>query len=401
MITGSVQSKNNKLYMVINLRDEFGRRKPKWIATGLDVRGNKRRAEQMLRDELRKYEGIDASRSVEFTEYCEQWLAQKKISIEENTYVAYRNQVQRIIDYFRPMHVLLVDLKPVQIREFYLYLATEGNLKTGKPLAARSIKDIAQRMRSILGDAVIMELIRRNPAQRIKPPKPLDHDQRQDDDDVYMDPDDLQIFFRAAKDEPLHDLFLATVFCGFRREEVGGLNWRRIDFEARALTVLETRVRADKKEYTKSRTKNSASYRVYPMGDFLYNLFGRVKERQDEYRRLFGSEYVQNNGEVFTWPDGRPFRLDYITQRFKDIVRKTPELDDRLHFHSLRASCISNLFAGGYGLKEVQKWVGQEDVETTLKIYNKFKQKEKSRISQGLDNAFQQIAPFGNALEKC
>ncbi|MCF2570149.1 tyrosine-type recombinase/integrase [Mediterraneibacter glycyrrhizinilyticus] len=109
---------------------------------------------------------------------------------------------------------------------------------------------------------------------------------------------------------------------------------------------------------------------------------------------MFGSQYAQNNGEVFTWPDGRPFRLDYITQRFKEIIRKIPELDDRLHFHSLRASCISNLFAEDYGLKEVQKWVGQSDVEVTLKIYNKFKQKQKNRISQGLDNTFRDINPL-------
>ena len=392
MITGSVQAKNNKLYLVLNLRDSNGNRRPKWIATGLPAKGNKRKAEQILHQELNKYKNLDMSINMDFSNYCTQWLTQKKNCVEADTYATYHNQVQRIIDYFAPRKLLLTDIKPIQIREFYQFLATKGNLKNGEPLAPRSIKDIAQRTRGILNDAVQMELIRRNPAQGIKPPKPLDPSRCQNDDDVYMDLGELQIFFEHTRDEPLYEVFLITVFCGFRREEVGGLNWRRIDFKNRTITVLETRVRAGKDEYTKSRAKNSASYRVYPMGDYLYTLLSGIKERQEHERKIFGDAYVKNNGEVFVWPDGRPFRLDYMTQRFKKIIRKIPELDNRLHFHSLRASCISNLFAAGYGLKEVQKWVGQEDIETTLKIYNKFKQKEKDRVSQGLDHTFQNIA---------
>lgn len=70
------------------------------------------------------------------------------------------------------------------------------------------------------------------------------------------------------------------------------------------------------------------------------------------------------------------------------LWRKIPELDERLHFHDLRKSCISNLSLKGYSLKEVQKWVGQEDVETTMRIYNKVRQQDKERISSGQNVAF-------------
>ena len=43
--TGSVQEKNGRFYFVINLYDANGKRKIKWISTGLTVRGNKRKAE--------------------------------------------------------------------------------------------------------------------------------------------------------------------------------------------------------------------------------------------------------------------------------------------------------------------------------------------------------------------
>ena len=50
-MTGSLQVKNDKFYMVLN-STENGKRKQKWISTGLPVKGNKRKAEQMLREKL-------------------------------------------------------------------------------------------------------------------------------------------------------------------------------------------------------------------------------------------------------------------------------------------------------------------------------------------------------------
>ena len=43
MVTGSEQEKNGKLYAVINIKDINGKRKQKWISTGLTVKGNKKR----------------------------------------------------------------------------------------------------------------------------------------------------------------------------------------------------------------------------------------------------------------------------------------------------------------------------------------------------------------------
>ena len=44
-VTGSVQKKNGKWYLVINLYDQNSNRKQKWINTKLEIRGNKKNAE--------------------------------------------------------------------------------------------------------------------------------------------------------------------------------------------------------------------------------------------------------------------------------------------------------------------------------------------------------------------
>ena len=48
IMTGSLQIKKDKFYMVLNLTQN-GKRRQKWISTGYTVKGNKKKAEQMLR----------------------------------------------------------------------------------------------------------------------------------------------------------------------------------------------------------------------------------------------------------------------------------------------------------------------------------------------------------------
>ena len=42
MITGSLQKKKGLYYAVLNLYDDYGKRKPKWIPTGYTIKWNKK-----------------------------------------------------------------------------------------------------------------------------------------------------------------------------------------------------------------------------------------------------------------------------------------------------------------------------------------------------------------------
>ena len=57
-MTGSLQEKRGKFYAVLNFRDEDGKRKQKWFPLDLPIKGNKRKAEAMLRDLLNQYQGL-------------------------------------------------------------------------------------------------------------------------------------------------------------------------------------------------------------------------------------------------------------------------------------------------------------------------------------------------------
>ena len=85
--------------------------------------------------------------------------------------------------------------------------------------------------------------------------------------------------------------------------------------------------------------------------------------------------------------DGTPYYPDYPTKSFHKIINSIPELPQKIKLHGLRTSCVSILVHEGMDVKSIQKWVGHKDINTTLKIYAKVKEKEaKQQISNAMTN---------------
>ena len=55
MIAGHLQEKKGYFYAVLNYKDERNKRKTKWIATGLPVKGNKNRADAFLQEQRKSF----------------------------------------------------------------------------------------------------------------------------------------------------------------------------------------------------------------------------------------------------------------------------------------------------------------------------------------------------------
>ena len=74
MIAGHLTKKNGYWYMILQLRDDAGRPKQKWLATHLKVEGNKRRAEELLFAARREYTDLadmqKRNNGIFFSDYC-------------------------------------------------------------------------------------------------------------------------------------------------------------------------------------------------------------------------------------------------------------------------------------------------------------------------------------------
>lgn len=107
-MTASTQIKNNKYYTVLNWVSN-GKRKQKWISTGLSVDGNnKRKAEKHCKAELHKLEETLSLSNYEemlFSDFMRKWLEDIKRNISETTYHVYKNVVCGVIcPYFGTRH---------------------------------------------------------------------------------------------------------------------------------------------------------------------------------------------------------------------------------------------------------------------------------------------------------
>ena len=91
-MTGSLQIKNNKYYIVLNIY-ESGKRKTKWITTGLSSKGNKKKAEEMMRKVITEYETkyVSPNSNILFSDYVSIWLKYVRERVDAITYQGYES----------------------------------------------------------------------------------------------------------------------------------------------------------------------------------------------------------------------------------------------------------------------------------------------------------------------
>ena len=372
-MTGSLQIKSGVYYVVINLKDENGNRQQKWICTDLEVKNNKRRAEELKAKILAEYDNVKTApqKDVLFSDFLYQWLETASSAIEPNTYATYKETIQRYIEpYFSRRKIKLQSLEPQHIQDFY-------NAQLKKGLSASSILRQHANIRKALQHAVKMNILPYNPAERVTLPKKKQYHAS------FYTVEQVNALLPLFKGEQIYTAVLLTAFYGFRRSEVLGLKWSHIDFEADTLTVQDTVVRCGKvSRIDKPRTKNKASHRTLPLITPLKEYLHQLKRSQDENSELLGAGYICND-YICKCSDGSPFSPNYISCRFAKLIKRA-ELP-HLRFHDLRHSAASMLLAMGYSLKEIQEWLGHGTLSTTANIYThlQFQAKQNMASSMG------------------
>lgn len=375
-MTGSLQEKNGKFYMVINTK-ENGKRKLKWIATGLLVKGNKRKAEQMLRETLQTFETRPkvTTSDVLFSDYIRVWLNNVRRRVDEVTYQGYEILALRhVIPWFKEKGVKLVDVTVELLQEYVDEKSTKGRMDGTGGLSPSSIRRHKNIVHQTLAEAVKNGLLPSNPCQYVELPKSVRYESH------YYTAKQLNELFEAIQDEPLCPLLKITAIYGLRRSEVLGLKWDSINFDAGTVTIRHT-VSVVTKTVEKDKTKNSSSYRSFPLTEEAQHIFQMAKAAEDENRRLFGRQYKENS-YVFKWDDGRPYRPDYITAKFSDLLKQHGL--PHIRFHELRHSCASLLINEGFGLKDVQDWMGHADIKMTANIYGHLDVARKQSMAEKL-----------------
>lgn len=360
MVAGHLSEKNGNYYAVLSYTDAFGKRRTKWVNTGLPVRGNKKKAEAFLMEERKKFQTAEpVTGGVLFADYIEQWLEVAKPTIAVATYASYCSMVKRVIaPYFRERRITLQGLTPKDIQDFYL-----AKLKT---VSASSVIHYHANIHRALKHAVKLDLIPANPADKVDRPK------KDRFIGSFYDAEEVNKLFEVSKGTKLEFPILFGAFYGLRRSEALGLKWDAIDFENDSITIRHTvtSVTLDGKVQlvAADTTKTKSSLRTLPLVPFVKERLLVLKKEQENNRRLCGRSYhKQYAGYVCINEMGDLIKPHYVTEQFPKLLDANGLR--RIRFHDLRHSCASLMLANGVPMKQIQDWLGHSDFSTTANIY--------------------------------
>lgn len=377
-MTGSLQEKRGIYQIVLNTY-ENGKRKIRWISTGLPVKGNKRQAEQMLREKLREFETQSPDKpaqvDVTFADYVRHWLTIAQRKVDPVTYQGYEILAKtHVLPYFDTSGVKLQDVTLNVLQAYVDEKATQGR-KDGKGgLSPKSVRMHVNVIRQTLEEAMKNDIIVKNPCHYLTLPR------NQRYQSTFYNAQQLQDLFDAIRDDPLYPLYKVVALYGLRRSEALGLKWDSVDFERKALTIKHT-VSKVTQAVEKDTTKTASSYRSFPLLPEVEAIFRAEQAAKAENRRLFGREY-QPSDYIFTWPDGRLISPDHVTRHFSRLLKKHGL--PHIRFHELRHSCASLLINEGFTLKDIQEWMGHADIQTTANIYGHLDVARKQSMAEKL-----------------
>jgi integrase len=227
------------------------------------------------------------------------------------------------------------------------------------PLSTRRVQYIHAVLRAALGDAVRWELIARNPAALVRPPRVIRVEAEA------FDEVQARQLLSAAHDDRLRALYTLAVAIGIRQGEALGLRWNDVDLDAGRITIKHTLQRIGGR-LALVEPKTAKSRRTVDIPRSVVSDLRSRRAAQHMERLLAGAGWHEGNF-VFTTRSGTPIDSATVTRAFHRLVASA-DLPRRT-FHSLRHTCASLLTAAGVHPRVIMEILGHSQIALTMNTY--------------------------------
>lgn len=174
--------------------------------------------------------------------------------------------------------------------------------------------------------------------------------------------------------EPIHAAVILAVCYGLRRSEICGLRWSDIDFNSGKLYVRNTVVQNGRMRIETERTKTAKSRRTI-------GLIGSTVPYLMQLKQKHIHSGIQLD-KVCVWTDGKEVRPDYITYAIGKLMEKYGL--ERIRLHDL-CHTAGTLLSTRATMKQVQEFLGHEDISTTANIYVHLLDEDRKVTSEIMD----------------
>ena len=362
-----------------------GKRRQLWRS----VKGTKRAAETLLVQLLsQRDQGIDQPPGkITLADYLERWLADYgTTNLSPKSYRNYADVARR---HLIPAlgSVLLSKVRPQHIQSYYSKALQSGRLDGRGGLSPASVLRHHQIIHAALRQAVRWQLLDRNPADAVEPPR-----QRRLDMPV-LSRAAVQLLIAAADQTPYGAIVHMAAMTGLRMGELLGLRWQDVDLEQALLHVQQTVHRVTGQAFLFREPKTSKSRRAVALPASTVGRLRQQRQRQLEERLALGPAY-RDYGLVFATPIGTPIDASNLRRAWLRVVHEAGL--SGLRFHDLRHVHASLLLQQGTHPKVVSERLGHSGIGITMNLYSHVMPVLQAEAAARLDEALQRtVSEFG------
>ena len=341
------------------------------------------KTKQEYAEHLRRVEmGLDddaslTARRVRFEPLAEEWIELMETTHEMKPATIIRIKTMRERTYKAIGNIYVDVLNYRQIQKFITSLAKKGvNKHTGGGLSQKTQKHYVTFISDVLSYARTCGLITDNPCTKVKTVKTGEKEK-----EIYSleELKTLLNLINEKADLQHRVMFNLLAYCGMRRGELMGLEFKDIDFENNTLEIVRTSnyQNGDTGIYTSTPKTKSSIRELYLQPD-LVKLIKEWQQEQQQTAEKCGDLWAYSDRLFINWR-GEPMRPYYPYKWLKDFCEK--EHVPFKGLHSFRHTVATQSIVNGADVSTVSAILGHSTVSTTLNIYTHAVRKAKAKAA--------------------
>lgn len=354
---GHVRKKSGRWYVTLERSKDpdTGARRRSSMG-GYATRSEAREALRAALEQARR--GWSGPERITLAAYLREWLEGVAMEREATTAALYSTLLRH--------HVIpriggekIERVTPAALTRLYAELLESGG-HGGRPLSAKSVRNVHTTLRKALSDAVEARLLDWNPAEAAKVPKIESQPQP-----VVWSAENVTTFLRHIEDDRLAALYVVAASTGLRRGELCGLHWSDVSYDPPRLSVRRSRVQYGTTVVDKG-PKTAKSARTLPLPAATVVALRRHQAKQAEEKMANRMDYTDAD-MIFADEIGRPLRPANVSKAFARHVRETGL--PALSLHGLRHTWATLGLEAGVDTLYVSELLGHSSPAITMNVY--------------------------------
>ena len=169
-------------------------------------------------------------------------------------------------------------------------------------------------------------------------------------------------FISSAPNLQIKCMYETLYYCGLRRGEARGLQWKDVNWSDKRLSVTKQAVThgsENSTNYELTKPKTQKSNRILPIAEILFRDLKQLYEEQ--------KQFAEFNEEWFIFGNFIP--ITFYQMRHKNIEIARDANIKRIRLHDFRHSCASLLINNNANIAVVSQFLGHASIEETLDTY--------------------------------